>query len=177
MIDKIGYDFDEFGGNLEIVIVNKDCTTLNNSTFIQSLGLIGRFQQLPSQSWSFLDRPEQVEIVAQKASQEFLTKAISFFFGDASDWIAYKLFDNGVLVEDYSFGPNYDEEMIAMGHDPARSRKEGTVIATNQAGQQFLFWSQIRSPSENQICAGETFIDEFLRSQGAYLGWELVAAN
>ena len=173
MKNKIGYDFDEIGGNLEIVIVKHDCTALNNSSFLKSLALFGRFQQLPGQSWSFLDRPEQVEIVAKKASQELSTKAISFFFGDASEWIGYKLFVNGVLTEEYSFGPDYDAEMIEMGHDPSRNRKDGTVMATNTAAQQFLFWSQVRSQSEAEICGGEKFIDEFLRSQGAYLGWEL----
>lgn len=174
MIDKIGYNFSEFGGNVEIVIVKNDYVDLNNSNFLKSLEINGQFKQLKGQKWSFLDQARQVEFVAREASKEFLTTAIYFFYGDASGWMGYKFFENGIEIEEYSFGHTYDDEMIEMGHDPNLGRKPGSIVATSQEGDRFIFWSQSRSKSFEEIRGGTKFIDEFLCSQAAYIGWQLV---
>ncbi len=177
MTNKTGYDFDELGGNVDVVIVKYDCESLNNSTTIKSLHNNAQFNQFAKNDWCVLDpettSPDQFVPIAQETSKEFSTKAIYFFFGDASGWMGYKFYENGEETEEYNFGPNYDDEMIEMGHDPEENRKPGTVVAVNAAGEQFLFLSINRSKSKDEIAGGEKFIDEFLRFQSAYIGWDL----
>ncbi|MGD1907037.1 MAG: hypothetical protein ACFB0C_13715 [Leptolyngbyaceae cyanobacterium] len=73
-------------------------------------------------------------------------------------------------------GFDYDAELIEMGVDPAiQARKANTLVTTGETGDQFVFWSQRRSKTESEICGGETFIDDFLRSHNAYIGWDLYA--
>ena len=88
--------------------------------------------------------------------------------------MGYKFFESGNETEEYSFGESYDEEMLEMGIDLAnQTRKDGTLIVSNEEGEQFIFWSRVRSKTENEICPGEKFIDEFLRIHKAYIGWNL----
>ena len=176
--NKVGFDFDEFGGNFDIVIVKENKDKLTNSTYMQSLHRDWQFKQLEGQDWSFFEGiiypSEGIVALAQELSKEFSTETIYFYFGDASGWMGYQLFVYGEEKEEYSFGVSYEEEMMEMGIDLAeQTGKEGTVVATNEQDQQFMFWSRIRTQTENEICTGEKFIDEFLRSHKAYLGWDL----
>ena len=178
MTNKVGFYLDEFGGNFDIVIVKEDKDKLTNSTYMRSLQGDWQFKQLEGQDWSFFDGsiypPEGIVALAKELSKEFSTEAIYFYFGDASGWMGYQLFVNGDEQEEYSFGESYEEEMMEMGIDLGeQTGKEGTVVVTNEQDQQFMFWSQIRIKTENEICAGEKFIDEFLRNHKAYLGWAL----
>ncbi len=179
---KVGFDFDEFGGNVDIVIVAGDPETLNNSQAVNSLQTgAGQFNQLQGQTWSFFNplsiSRTQLGELAQALSQELATKAIYFFFGDASGWMGYQFFENGNECEEYSFGINYDEEMLEMGQDPSQTRRPGAIVATNEEGEQFIFWSQLCSKAESEICGRETFIDEFLSAHNAYIGWDLFPAG
>ena len=177
MANKIGFDFDEFGGNVDIVIVETDRDKLTNSSYLKSLPGDWQFQQLQGQDWTYVYAttylPEGFETLARELSQEFSTKAIYFYFGDASGWMGYKLFTDGEESEEYSFGISYEEEMMEMGRDLEDTRKEGTVVVTNEDEEQFIFWSRIRSQTEDEICGGEKFIDQFLRTHKAYIGWDL----
>ena len=87
--------------------------------------------------------------------------------------MGYKLFVNGEESEEYSFGVDYDEEMVEAGIDLAESRKTGTVVTNNEDGDQCLFWSLLRTKTKDEISSGEKFIDEFLRDESAYIGWDL----
>ena len=92
--------------------------------------------------------------------------------------MGYKFFKNGIESEEYSFGESYEEEMAEMGVElPDPVRKDGTIVANDDMGNQFIFWSQERTKSEVEICAGEKFIDEFLRAQNAYIGWDLFSES
>ncbi|MEO1402401.1 MAG: hypothetical protein AAFV72_14330 [Cyanobacteria bacterium J06635_1] len=180
MVSKVGFDFDEFGGNVDVVIVKGDKDQLTNSSYLKSFQGDWRFDQQQSQSWSFYNGTtypaEGIEALAQALSKEFMTKAIYFYFGDASGWMGYKLFENGEKREDYSFGESYDEEMAVMGVDLTESRKDGTVVA-NDDGMQFLFWSLLRTKAKDEVMGGEKFIDEFLREESAYIGWDLMPSS
>ena len=61
---------------------------LNNAICMQSLQGAGQFIRLLDQSWSFFEpkaiSSAQLEFLAQQPSKELSTKAIYFFFGDAS---------------------------------------------------------------------------------------------
>ena len=177
MVSKVGFDFDEFGGNVDVVIVKGNKDQLTNSTYLKTLQGDWQFEQQQDQAWSFYNGTtyptEGVETLAKELSREFSTKAIYFYFGDASDWMGYKLFMNGDESETYSFGVNYDEELAEMGIDLAEGRKAGTVVASNDQGSQFLFWSRLRTKGEEEIGGGEKFIDEFLHYENAYIGWDL----
>jgi hypothetical protein len=178
MANKIGFDFDEFGGNVDIVIVKGNQEQLKNSSYLKSPQEKWQLKQLPGQTWSLVEgivhSPEKMEFLAKELSTEFSTQAIYFYFGDASGWMGYKLFLDGDEQEEYSFGESYEAEMLEMDIDlPSITRKDGTLVVTNEDDQQFIFWSQIRSPSENEINTGEQFIDEFLRLHEAYIGEDL----
>ncbi len=99
MVSKVGFDFDEFGGNVDVVIVKGDRVQLANSDYLMSLQGDWRFDQQQSQAWSFYNGvtypAEGVEALAKELSKEFSTKTIYFYFGDASGWMGYKLFVNG----------------------------------------------------------------------------------
>ncbi len=176
-MNKLGFDFDEFGGNVDVVILESDSDNLNDSHYIKTLQGDGQFKQLRNQHWSVFEAqsyyPEQIEKLAKELSKEFSIKAIYFYFGDASGWMGYKFFENGNEREEYSFGENYEEEMAEMGIEINHTRKNRTVVANDKQGNQFVFWSQIRLKSENEICDGEKFIDGFLRIHEAYIGWNL----
>ncbi|NEQ47224.1 MAG: hypothetical protein F6K00_28265 [Leptolyngbya sp. SIOISBB] len=177
MASKVGFDFDEFGGNVNVVIVKADKDLLENSDHLKSLALDGHFEQQFDQAWSFYYGVTYLaagaEGLAKFLSGGFSTKAIYFYYGDASGWMGYQLFINGATSEEYSFGVDYDEEMAEAGIDPAAQRKAGTVIAYNDDGYQCLFWSLLRTQIEDEIVGGEDFIDQFLKSENAYIGWDL----
>ena len=180
-MSKIGFDFDEFGGNVDVVLVKGDKDQLTNSSYLKLLKGNWRFDQQQGQSWSFYNGTiypaEGTEGLAKELSQEFSTKAIYFYFGDASGWMGYKLFVNGAESEEYSFGVDYDEEMAEAGIDLAESRKAGTVVTNNEDGDQCLFWSLLRTKTQDEISGGEKFIDEFLRDESAYIGWDLFSTR
>lgn len=111
--------------------------------------------------------------LTQALSEEFSTKAIYFYFGDASGWMGYKLFENGEEVEEYSFGMSYEEEMEEMG--VTQPYKEGTVITNDEQDNQYLFWSKNRNKTAEEITSGEKFIDDFLCEEQAYIGWDLMS--
>ena len=176
-MSKVGFDFDEFGGNVDVVIVKGDKNQLTDSNYLKSLQEEWQFEQQQDQRWSFYNGTiypaEGVEMLAKQVSKEFSTKAIYFYFGDASGWMGYKLFVNGDESEEYSFGINYDEELAEAGIDLVERRKPGTIVASNEEGDQFLFWSRLRRKAEDEIDGGEKFIDEFLCNENAYIGWDL----
>ena len=177
MTIKIGFDFDEFGGNVDIVIIEGNKAELAESTYLKSLAENWQLEQSDGQEWSFFNGtdypPEGAETLAKELSEEFSTKTIYFYFGDASGWMGYTLFIDGESAEEYSFGESYEEEMAEMGVSIEDTRKEGTVVTTDEDEQQFIFWSQMRSLTEHEICGGEAFIDEFLQLYRAYIGWSL----
>lgn len=177
MISKVGFDFDEFGGNVDIVIVKGNKDRLTNARYLKSLQGNWKFEQQQDQAWSFYHGmrypAEGVEALAKELSKEFSTRAIYFYFGDASGWMGYKLFVNGEESEEYSFGVDYDEELAEAGIDLAETRKAGTLVTSNEDGYQCLFWSLLRTKAEDEISGGEKFIDEFLRNESAYIGWDL----
>lgn len=181
MVSKVGFDFDEFGGNVDVVIVKGDRVQLANSDYLMSLQGDWRFDQQQSQAWSFYNGvtypAEGVEALAKELSKEFSTKTIYFYFGDASGWMGYKLFVNGEESEEYSFGVDYEEELTEAGIYLAEKRKAGTVVANNKDGSQCLFWSRLRTKTEDEIIGGEKFIDEFLRDESAYIGWDLFSTR
>lgn len=176
MAQKIGFDFDDFGGNVDIVIINSDSETLNQAAPMLNLRSEGEFKQRPGQDWSHFEAKsysyDEMQPLAVNLSKTLKTKALYYYFGDASGWMGYKLFIHGNLEEEYQFGESYEEEMLEMGIDPTdQTQRAGTVVAKDEDGNQFIFWSTLRVKSEAEICGGETFIDEFLRSQNAYIGW------
>lgn len=177
MTTQFGYDFDELNGNVDILLIKGDKTELCSSTYLKSLQGEWEFKESAGENWNFYEGTacpaEGFEILAQELSKEYSTKAIYFYWGDASGWMGYKLFENGEEKEDYSFGLNYDEEMEEMGVDFAESRKEGTLVANDDEENQYLFWSVHRQKNEEEIQEGEAFIDAFLREEKAYIGWNL----
>lgn len=177
MVSKVGFDFDNFGGNVDVVIVKADKDPLENSDYLTSLSVDSHFEQRINQAWSFyhgVTYPTAgAEGLAKSLSEEFSTKAIYFYYGDASGWMGYQLFVNGEEHETYSFGVDYDEEMAEAGIDLAEQRREGTIITHNDDGYQCLFWSLLRTKAEAEIGGGEQFINEFLQNEKAYIGWDL----
>jgi hypothetical protein len=133
--------------------------------------------QQPDHAWSFYNGTTypatSVAAFAQALSKELSTKAIYFYYGDASGWMGYQLFINGEEREAYSFGVDYDEEMAEAGINLAEQRKEGTIATHNDDGDQCLFWSLLRTKAEAEIDGGEQFINEFLQHENAYIGWDL----
>ncbi len=179
MVNKVGLDFDDFGGNVDVVIVKGDKDSLAKSDYLNSWQGNWSFEQAPLQAWSFYsgtaDPVAGFAALAKALSAEFSTKAIYFYYGDAAGWMGYQLFINGEASEDYSFGVDYDEEMAEAGIDLAAQRKAGTVVAHNDDDYQCLFWSLLRTQTADEIVGGEDFIDEFLRGESAYIGWDLFA--
>lgn len=180
MTDKAGFDFDNFGGNIDVVIVESNPASLNSSDCVLSIESEGSFKRRQGHHWSAWNPGSsgysyRLEFLARKISREFSIKSIFFSYGDASGWMQYTLFDQGTIVEEYSFGINYDDDMLEAGMDPHQDLKEATVVSANE-DEKFIFWSSVRSKSDSEICGGETFIDEFLRSHNAYIGWDLFEA-
>ena len=177
MANKTGFDFDDFGGNLDIIIVKADRDPLAASNYLKSWQIDEHFTQEHTQAWSFYNGStypvEGAERFAKALSKELSTKAIYFYYGDASGWMGYQLFVNGEESEAYSFGVDYDEDMAGAGIDPTAQRKAGTIVAHNEEGYQCLFWSRLRTKTKDEIGGGERFIDEFLQHEKAYIGWDL----
>jgi hypothetical protein len=171
MSDKRGYDFNRLPDyDIQIGLVKCSSTELNrvlNTDQIDSR-LHDRFrewQQWDGCLWSFIWIDEDRKI-AEAMSSKFSTEAIYFFCSDNSGELGYELFDNGDLVEEYISGPDYSEDF----EQP--ERREGTIVASRKACQ-FVFWSRDRKKTGNEIIDENRFIDEFLRSKDAYIGYEL----
>ena len=55
MTKKVGFDFNEFGGNVDVVILEVNSDDLNNSIYVKSLQSKGKFKQVQGLNWSFFD--------------------------------------------------------------------------------------------------------------------------
>lgn len=159
MSEKRGFDLDDFGGNFDAVLVQASADAVK--------ALLGRqdCKQLEGNAWTVLSADDNT---AKKISDELDTDVIYFGFGDASGWMVYDFFQNGEKVESYGFGVDYSEEMEEMGAD----YKSPWDIETSDGDTQWGFSSKLRQASEQEIQKGEAFIDEFFKSQNAYLGWD-----
>ncbi len=115
--------------------------------------------------------------VEGKFPSKILTRVNRRKYFSASGWMGYKLFVDGEESEGYSFGVDYDEELAEAGIDLSEKRKAGTIVASNEDGYQCLFWSLIRTKAGDEISGGEKFIDEFLRDESAYIGWNLFSSR
>ncbi|MEM9120316.1 MAG: hypothetical protein AAGD09_20885 [Cyanobacteria bacterium P01_F01_bin.56] len=178
MVNKVGLDFEDFGGNVDVVIVKEVKDSLENSDYLSALQGDWHCDQAPGQIWSFCHGKTyptaDFTALAKALSTEFSTKAIYFYYGDASGWMGYQLFIDGEASEDYSFGVDYDEEMAEAGIDVSAQRKAGTVVAHDDDGYQCLFWSLLRTKKQAEIVGGEAFINEFLQGENAYIGSNLL---
>ncbi len=156
MSEKTGFDIDEFGGNFDAVLVQSSADAVKVNLGRQDC------KQLQDSAWTVLAGNGDV---ARKLSAELAADAIYFGFGDASGWMIYDFFQNGEKVESYGFGEDYSEEMGGNYASP-------WDIETSDGETQWGFSSKLRKASEQEIQKGEAFIDEFFKSQNAYLGWE-----
>jgi len=159
MSEKTGFDLDEFGGNFDAVLVKS-----NVDTVIKHLGRQD-CKQLDGNAWTVLSGDADI---AKELSTELDADVIYFAYGDASDWLIYDFFQKGDKVESYGFGPDYSAEMEEMGAE----YNSPWDIEESDGETQWGFSSKLRKVSEQDIKKGEAFIDEFLKSQNAYLGWE-----
>ncbi len=159
MSEKKGFALEEFGGNFDAVLVQSNADVV--------IGNIGRqdCKQLEDSSWTVL--PGNAD-VAKELSADLGADAIYFGFGDASGWMVYDFFQKGEKVESYGFGEDYSEEMEEAGADYASPWD----IETSDGETQWGFSSKLRKVTEDEIKKGEGFIDEFLKAQNAYLGWD-----
>lgn len=179
MTPEPGFDFNDFGGNVEVVIVKHNKDALRRAVAVQGLRGEPDFTQFDDHTWSYYagnDYPaEGAEGLARMLSQEFATRAIWFFFADASNWMGYKLFVNGDSWEDYNFGESSDESnLLDAAHAASAGHPEQAVTATDEEEEEsYIFWSRTRTATKKEIMGGEDFIDAFLRSEKAYIGWEL----
>lgn len=159
MSDKKGFDIDEFGGNFDVVLVQANANAVMKHLGRQDC------KQLEGNAWTVVSGDAEV---AKQLSDDLDTDTIYFGFGDASGWMMYDFFQKGEKVESYGFGEDYSEEMEEMG--------TGYIspwdIETSDGEMQWGFSSKLRKVSEQEIQKGEAFIDEFFKSQNAYLGWE-----
>jgi hypothetical protein len=156
MSEKKGFDLDEFGGNFEAVLVQS-----NTDVVIEKVGHRD-CKQLEGSAWTVLAANGDV---ARELSAELGADVIYFSFGDASGWMVYDFFQKGEKVESYGFGEDYSEEMGGDYNSPWN-------IESSDGETQWGFSSKLRKVSEPEIKKGEAFIDEFFKSQNAYLGWE-----
>ena len=159
MSGKKGFDIDEFGGNFDAVLIQSSADAV--------MSLLGRSdcKQLDGNDWTVLPGNADDAI---KLSSELGTDAIYFAFGDASGWMTYDFFQKGEKVESYGFGEDYSAEMEEMAADYASPWD----IEFSDGETQWGFSGKLRKVSEQEIKRGEAFIDEFFKSQNAYLGWE-----
>jgi len=159
MSEKKGFDLDEFGGNFDAVLVKSNADVVMKNLGRQDC------KQLEGNPWTVLSDDAEV---ASKLSADLGVDVIYFAFGDASGWMVYDFFQNGEKVESYGFGGDYSEEMEEMGAE----YNSPWEIETSDGETQWGFSSKLRKVSEQEIKKGEEFIDEFFKSQNAYLSWE-----
>lgn len=159
MSEKTGFDMDEFGGNFDAVLVQSKADVVMKSLGSEDC------KQLEGNAWTVLSGDADV---AKQLSEDLDADAIYFGFGDGSGWMVYDFFQKGEKVESYGFGEDYSEEMEEMGGEYTSSWD----IEFSDGETQWGFSSKLRKASEQEIQKGEAFIDEFFKSQNAYLGWE-----
>jgi hypothetical protein len=159
MSEKKGFDIDEFGGNFDAVLVQSNADAVIEKVGHQDC------KQLEGGAWTVLSAGGDI---ARELSAELGADVIYFAFGDASGWMVYDFFQKGEKVESYGFGGDYSEEMEEMGGEYTSPWD----IETSDGETQWGFTSKLRKASEQEIQKGEAFIDEFFKSQNAYLGWE-----
>lgn len=118
--------------------------------------------------------------IPRKLSKTLKTDCIYFQYEDVSGWEGYNLFKDGEIVESYSFGLDYREEMAEAFEEEGGMPEQldhgipwDINTADNQLNYQFLFRSTLRSVAEDEIKSYKSFLNNFFISQSAWLpSWQ-----
>ena len=113
-------------------------------------------------------------------SRNLEADCIYFDHEDTSGWQRIALYQDGKCVEHYQFGVDYSDELSEWAEEMGESVPELTdagipwdTITTDNAGNQVLFRSTVRSATDEQLKRPVSFLDDFLSRRGAWLpGWD-----
>lgn len=101
------------------------------------------------------------------------TNCICFVYEDCSGCSGYYLYKNGHLLESYSYGLDYTEEIAGDDQDYIKEIEENKNARfdtwLSDGHHEYLFFSKIRKVTKEEIKDFSTFIDNFFKSQDAWL--------
>jgi hypothetical protein len=133
--------------------------------------------QYTNHSWTTFQYPVCKEDIPRRLSKILNTSCIYFQYEDVSGWQGYNLWKDGKIVESYSFGLDYREEMAEaleeledeMPEELDHGMPWGINTTSDSRDHQFLFRSDLRSVSESDVKNSDSFLDSFFISQDAWL--------
>lgn len=109
---------------------------------------------------------------AKHLSKKLKTTAAYLWDEDTSGWFGYSIFKDGVEVEVFQYGANYEEEFGEFAEElgealpsPAK-RKKGWDVFVSKGGEDFQFRSKLTKTTEKEICKRLGFVDARFKALG-----------
>ncbi len=125
---KRGFEIQDFPETMAIVLAKAEIERLSNcvAQYWRAMAIPvildqpdARWQQLSclitqyqGQGWSFFYTAIDQEHLVSWISEVLKTRCLYFRYEDCSSWQGYALFERGILLEEYDFGPDYTEEIV-----------------------------------------------------------------
>lgn len=190
-----GFSLDSYPGSFSFILVNATIEEVSSSLAnIWSSSLIKDVYknseqingnsllvwQYTNHNWTIFEYQPCKENIPRQLSKLLKADCIYFQYEDVSGWTEYNLFKCGKIVESYSFGLDYREDMAEAFEEEGKMPEEldhGIPWDINTTDKkhdyQFLFRSTLRSVTEDEIKNHKSFLHDFFVSQNAWLpSWQ-----
>ena len=171
-MDSYGFKLDEFPGNFTVVLAKINKINIIDSKICPTDYAINDEQQTdwivvsPTDSYD----PDVLDELAKNISAQLNCDSIRIRFGDASGHLEYTLYSNGNVIEEYSFGDDYSEEMQEYGQSPREAKTNETLVRAN--GLEYVYFSEEQHPSELEIKGGMEFLNQIFIKLQVELSWD-----
>ena len=129
--------------------------------------------QYPDHHYSIFCKATLIDDIVRELTKRLKTNSIVFHHEDCSGWSGYYLYKNENLLESYSYGLDYtddfygDDEKLIKEYEASKNSKFNTWASDGY--YEYLLYSKIRTVTKEEIKDYPTFIDNFFRSQDAWL--------
>ena len=171
-MSSYGFKLDEFPGNFTVVLAKIEKAKMIDSKICPTDYALNDEQQTnwivisPTDSYD----PYVLDELAKKISTQLNCNSIRIRFGDASGHLEYILYSNGKVIEEYSFGDDYSDEMQEYGQKPREAKANETLIRAD--GLEYVYFSEEQHPSESEIKGGTDFLNKIFVKLQAEISWE-----
>ena len=180
--DKRGCDFHDFPDSTGIFLIQADIESVSAGLAKSVEGkaeavVLGqadeRWQrpvaylvwQYQGHSWSIFVGEVCQEELARSISEQLETVCIYLQYEDSAAVTGYLLFNQGIVLEEYNYAPDYADELAEEDPDTAdliESQRSEWDVWTIEDEVEYRFRSQLRKAAA-EISAGQSFIDAFFR--------------
>lgn len=109
---------------------------------------------------------------AKQISKRLMTTVAYLWDEDTSGWFGYAVFKDGVELEAFQYGANYEDELEDFAEELGEAlpspdeRKAGWDVFVSKDGEDFQFRSTLAKAAENEVCKRLGFVDMRFKALG-----------